>query len=132
MSEIKEKIDYVALIFRQIDRCNFHRGRSEYSGDVEQLIGLMLPFKDEDFSLKEKDLRDLFVKRISDLEDEIRRLEDARDIWDRESRNYRVLQRSLNSRRFLIDSKAYRLFELCLELLNRKGVIFERLRTSYE
>jgi hypothetical protein len=134
--ELKEKIDYVSLLFRQIDRCN--SSKEGFAEDVGHLRVLCVPFEDQEFldrlDLIEKD----YSRKLEEINSNIGSLEELyvdfvyaknRFVSDR---LYKKMQFVEAKYRDLAQFRALGIFRACIELLNRKGLIIERLRVGKE
>lgn len=112
--ELKEKVDYVSLLFRQIDRCN--SSREGFSEAVDHLRVLCVPFEDKEFLERLDVLEKVYSENVSKIE------------------NYRLLSydEKLAYKRQYIYDRAIGVFRAIIELLNRKGVIIEHLRMGKE
>jgi hypothetical protein len=134
--ELKEKVDYVSLLFRQIDRCS--SSREGFVEDVEHLRVLCVPFEDQEFLLRLDLIEKDYSKKLEEIHSECGSLEElyASFVYEMNrivsDRLYKKMQFVEAKYRNLAQLKALGIFRACIELLNRKGLIIERLRVGKE
>jgi len=119
VEELKEKVDYVSLLFRQIDRCCASKSLEDFCRAVEHLRILCVPFYDQEFLESVKTLNDNCDKTISELEN-------SRDYWRLPK------EEMVKAKNQIVYERYIGLFRAIIDLLNRKGVIIERLRVGKE
>lgn len=112
--ELKEKVDYVSLLFRQIDRCNSSRGLA-FIDAVEYLGVLVIPFEDMEYLERLKEIDKAYNEAI----DEIGRPRFVK--LDKEELEMKCAY-----------MRAVEIYRAIIKLLDRKGIIIERLRVGRE
>ncbi len=116
VEELKEKVDYVSLLFRQIDRCCASKGEA-FVEAVEHLRVLCAPFEDEEFLKRLKAIEEAYERVVSKVD---------KSFLVKLSRSEERYEMQYNYER------AFEIFKAIIDLLNRKGVIIERLRVGKE
>jgi hypothetical protein len=112
-----EKLNYIGLIFREIDRLGFllnTNNQHNFAIGVRYLLGLVLPLSDEEFRLRLEAIMDKYQGLVSYVEFE-------------RSIGFEKGELTLQEWIQLNYDKATEIFDSIIMLLERKGILRQRL-----